>query len=239
MGMQDKAIDDFMEGKFKPSIFYIIRNPLILWCYPLRWLVRKKQKGWKSSFSKEPSSEPKPLMKREPETPLINGPSSNTSQDPTKGKCKNGDSTFNTLETTEPIKKPIVIEDVPWFEKLARKIEKPFIGDKLERNTLRKRRYVRRIAIHWGGLVFCFLTIWLAGLGFVFFIYWAIKIRGKTDKYLTNTTCYDCGAEIDLVDRWKCDCGDVGRRHIMEECPSCKEYTFSIQCPSCEATLDL
>lgn len=142
-------------------------------------------------------------------------------------------------EKEEVLVKPI---ELNWVNKLAQGIDKIVVGDKIDRKTLRKKHWVRFIIYYTTLGIALILSIFTA---FIPLIYWIFVVRGvgakkgRLMKDLTTTTCYECGAEIDLVDRWECSCGDISRRHIYDECGSCKKYLSIIGCPSCETTLDV
>ena len=111
------------------------------------------------------------------------------------------------------------------------------------RRSLRNKRLLIQ-GIGWAIAVVMFI-IWLAGqhwLMGVLILYvpiWLIVRNKLARRLLKTTTCYECGTEIDLVDRWICGCGDVTRRHIISKCSSCKKWMSTFPCPSCETTLDV
>lgn len=123
--------------------------------------------------------------------------------------------------------------------------------EKLDRDTL-KRRIKKKVRIgYYVGIILLILAVafqtikeegpamFFFAIGILEMIAWRFISPYFWEKYAGNTTtCYECGTEIDLVDRWKCgDCEDVTRRHALSRCPNCKGVMKGFPCPSCETTL--
>jgi hypothetical protein len=93
------------------------------------------------------------------------------------------------------------------------------------------------------------LTLLLLGLQSSFFLFlFAVNAvlsfvfrRQIVKLILSTTTCYHCGAAIDLAHSvWRCGCGyNRAGGHVFDRCPHCRAHTSYFPCPHCQVSLDV
>lgn len=83
------------------------------------------------------------------------------------------------------------------------------------------------------------LVLWLLASP-ILFIRWLLRLvrryRFYRLAYTPRIECRNCGAEISLVNLWRCRCGFTSASHVMRRCPICGSLPRVVRCFNCGAT---
>lgn len=61
--------------------------------------------------------------------------------------------------------------------------------------------------------------------------------RWIQESLIREATCTICGAEVELVNLYKCGCGYTHVWHAFSPCPMCRASFQFVICPECESSI--
>ncbi|MHB8174775.1 MAG: hypothetical protein ACYDFU_10005 [Nitrospirota bacterium] len=63
--------------------------------------------------------------------------------------------------------------------------------------------------------------------------------RWIQESLIREATCTICGAQVEIVNLYKCGCGYTQARHAFSPCPMCGTSFQWVICPECESSIPI